>query len=38
MPEPWDRQEGEPAAAYARFPRYRNLGPGRSLGEPHEMR
>jgi hypothetical protein len=27
----WDRQEGEPAAAYARFLRYRNLGPGRSV-------
>lgn len=29
--EPWDQQSGEPDAAYARFLRYRNMGPGRSL-------
>ena len=28
---PWQRLEGEPAAAYARFLVYRNLGPTRSL-------
>lgn len=30
-PKSWDRQPGEPAAAYARFLIYRNLGPGRTL-------
>ena len=28
---PWERLEGEPAAAYARFLVYRNLGPTRTL-------
>lgn len=31
MPQPWEQREGEPAAAYARFLIYRNLGPGRTL-------
>jgi hypothetical protein len=30
---PWDRQDGEPEAAYFRFLCYRNLGPGRSLAK-----
>jgi hypothetical protein len=30
-PQPWDRLPGEPAAAYARFLVYRNLGPARTL-------
>jgi hypothetical protein len=29
--EPWDRQPGEPNLWYARFERYRLVGPGRSL-------
>src|SRR5207245_1768705 len=28
---PWDQREGEPAAAYARFLAYRNLGPSRTV-------
>jgi hypothetical protein len=31
MTTPWDQQPDEPAAAYARFLAYRNLGPGRSV-------
>jgi hypothetical protein len=31
-PMPWDRQTGEPPAAYARFLIFRALGPARSLG------
>lgn len=32
-PHPWLQLEGEPAAAYARFLAYRNLGPARSVVE-----
>lgn len=31
MQQAWDRRDGEPAEAYARFLTYRNLGPGRTL-------
>jgi hypothetical protein len=31
MPQPWDRLSDEPAASYARFLLYRNLGPARTL-------
>jgi hypothetical protein len=34
---PWERQDGEPEAAYFRFLCYRNLGPGRSLAKAAEL-
>lgn len=36
-PEPWERQNGETAKAYAAFCAYRDLGPDRSIRKAGEM-